>query len=73
MGPVESELRTWASDFPELLPTNWPFDDGVSAQTVLVCFGAYVSLGFGPVIAMAPEHVPDVLSEAIEAAEALGL
>ena len=66
MGPIERELREWTE--PHL-----PFLGHVSNESWMVMFGAWQSLGFGRYECCLPQHVPDVMSEAIEAAAELGI
>jgi hypothetical protein len=72
MGPIEAELREAAPDRYHLLYRT-------SCGAYELAHGAAVALGFTeppgfPLWAAESAHaLPDVLSEAIEAAEALGL
>lgn len=66
MGPIERELRQLCVGYVDI----WRASD----EAFGVAFGAAESLGFSRIAdADNCRALPDVLSEAIEAAEALGL
>lgn len=71
MGPIEAELRKYRLDMPEF----WlEAGDVFSWKAFNVLRGAGRSLGLdADRITEMEERMPEVLSEAIEAAEALGL
>lgn len=77
MGPIEAELRACPHHNHMIREWAWSGDrpDGVFDAVVAGC----ISLGFSPdplgftYSAYEANALPDVISEAIEAAEALGL
>lgn len=72
MGPIESELRGIRQGLVGgLAPGEWP---RLSRQCIELLFDCSCFAGStAPGLLAKTEEMPDILSEAIEAAEALGL
>jgi len=72
MGPIERELR----QYPEDNVSHWTdaaAGGGLSWAAFHVLLAAAKQIGLGPDCNSVEDRMPEVLSEAIEAAEALGL
>lgn len=72
VGPVEQHLRACSQRWPTMLPLAH-LDGFTGAESLRVLEGAGASLGLESVDWPLGKYMPDIWSEAIEAAEALGL
>jgi hypothetical protein len=72
VGAVEQQLRACAGHWPTHLPLAH-LDGRTGEESLRVLNGAAKSLGLQPAEWPIGAHMPDIWSEAIEAAEALGL